>query len=316
MVSHNAFADTVTTTVPVNGAFGVATNPNTGMTYVANGNSYSIQVIRDSTNTVVANVTTSSTPSYNSGCYTYDVAVNQKTNFIYTNNGACVSSPPSSVPTRIPQSVSVINGINNQVIAVVNLSGDAIDSQPPQSITVNPTTNMVYAMAGRGSYVAVINGSTNQLTASINVPTNNSYNCSCSDITVNPQTNMIYVLGDNLITVINGTTNSIVNSFSWGKSSNNGISINPDTNRIYVSNSDNSVSVIDGLTDQVISNIPSISYGYVAVNPLTNKIYVSDVTGGNQIAVLDGQTNTLASQVQVGQNPFGIGIDTNTNKIY
>jgi len=94
MISHNAFADTVVATIPVSGAFGVATNPNTHMTYVANGNSYQIQVIDDTADAVVATVTTASVPSggSNGGCYTYTVAVNPITNMIYANNGACVYS--------------------------------------------------------------------------------------------------------------------------------------------------------------------------------------------------------------------------------
>ena len=316
LIVHNAFADQVVATIPVNGAFGVATNPNTDMTYVANGHSYQIQVIDDKTNTVVATVEPASALSGSYGCYTYTIAVNPATNIVYTNNNACVYWPPSSAPAWIPQTVSVINGTNNKVIAVDTISRIMLSSEPPQPIAVNPTTKMIYALANvrtsqsTPSYVAVINGTTNQVTSNIAMPDNQA-----SDITINSQTNTIYVLDGNIIFVIDGNTDSIVKNFSWGKSSNEGIGVNPTTNRIYVSNSDNTVSVIDGSTDQVISTVNGTAYGFVGVNPVTNKVYVT-YPSSHFISVINGSTNTLTSQVYVGAGPSGIGVNTDTNKIY
>src|SRR5207249_6697274 len=93
------------------------------------------------------------------------VAVNPKTNMIYTNNGQCDSWAPSGGPDWIPQSISAINGTNNQVVAVVKLGGMS-GSQPPQPIGVNPTTNKIYGLVSRdgfpytGIYLEVINGTT------------------------------------------------------------------------------------------------------------------------------------------------------------
>src|SRR5437867_9812871 len=95
IAAQNAFADQVVATIPVSGAWGVATNSNTKMTYVASGNSYQVQVINDRTNTVVATVTTASVPSGSYSCFTYTVTVNPLTNIIYTNNNACVYKQPS-----------------------------------------------------------------------------------------------------------------------------------------------------------------------------------------------------------------------------
>ena len=315
MISHNAFADTVVATIPVSGAFGVATNPNTHMTYVANGNSYQIQVIDDTANAVVATVTTASVPSggSNGGCYTYTVAVNPITNMIYANNGACVYSN-HIVPSWIPQTVSVINGTDNSVVAVVQVAATAQQTEPPKPIAVNPTTNKIYVLGspnqGYNDFVSVINGTSNQVITNIPMPDYTS-----SDIAINSQTNTIYVLDGSVIHVIDGKTDSIVNNFSWGKSSNEGIGVNTATNRIYVSNSNNSVSVIDGTTHQVIATIQGTTYGFVGVNMVTDKIYVSS-SGTTAVSVIDGATNSLVGQVLVGQNPYGIGVNTAMNKIY
>ena len=90
IAANNAFADKVIGTIPVNGAFGVATNPNTDLTYVATG-SNQIQVIDDKTKTATASIQTHDpVPAPNSGnCVTLFVAVNPNTNMIYTRNGGC-----------------------------------------------------------------------------------------------------------------------------------------------------------------------------------------------------------------------------------
>ncbi len=45
------------------------------------------------------------------------------------------------------------------------------------------------------------------------------------------------------------------------------------------------------------------------------KIYVSN-WDDDTVSVIDGETNTLNSTISVGTNPFGIGVNPNTNKIY
>ncbi|MGI0088110.1 MAG: fibronectin type III domain-containing protein [Nitrosotalea sp.] len=205
------------------------------------------------------------------------------------------------------------------MITTIKVNQHAWQNEPPEPLAVNPATNKIYALADWGMDIAVINGTTNQLISTINLPTYSyspyGYYPYASDIALDPQTNTIYLLTNNLIFAINGTTDSIEKSFSWNKSSHEGIGVNPNTNKIYVSNSDSSISVIDGVTDQGIVNMSSTTYGFVLVNPVTDKIYVSDAAGGNYVAVLNDKTNTI-SIVQVGQNPYGIGINTNTNKIY
>ena len=293
----------VVATIPVSGAQGIAVNSNTNKIYVANGNGYSIQVIDGATTKIDANITTSGNPG--GGCATSFVALNPNSNLIYTDNQGCTHWSYGG-PGWSAQSVSVINGTNNNVIAQVAISHGS--GYPDDPIAVNPITNKIYALANGAYEVVVINGSTNQVTTNIPV--------AGTDIVVNPQTNTIYVLGGNAIQVIDGTTDSIVKNFSWGKSSSKGIGINPNTNKIYVSNNDYSISIINGTTDQLIVNIPSDTYGFVSVNPITNKIYVSDAGGGNYVTVLDGSTNTILNTIQVGQTPYGIGINPNTNKIY
>ena len=73
-----------------------------------------------------------------------------------------------------------------------------------------------------------------------------------------------------------------------------GVGVNVDTNKIFVANNENNtVSVIDGLSNQVLDTIPVGQSPYeIAVNPNTNKIYVTN-QGSNTVSVIDGNSPIL-----------------------
>ena len=83
-----------------------------------------------------------------------------------------------------------------------------------------------------------------------------------------------------------------------------GIAINPTTNRVYVANSmSNSVSVIDGATDFLITtvtvgNAPQVVFTYVPAN-LIYAYNASDST----LSIIDGKTNAVLRTRSV---PFGM----------
>jgi YVTN family beta-propeller protein len=96
-----------------------------------------------------------------------------------------------------------------------------------------------------------------------------------------------------------------------------GIAVNPRTNRIYVPNwSDNTVSVIDGVTSTVIDTVKvGKSPSGAAVNDVTNWICVTN-TADNTVSVIDGATNKIIDTVKVGKNPIDISVNPNTKRIY
>gem|GEM_PF-6174890 len=146
-------------------------------------------------------------------------------------------------------------------------------------------------------------------------------------VAVNPTTNMIYARdvcvcgGNSPLGEINGSTNVIQNSI--GTTTFNGnVAVNPNTNKIYFSNSypgpNYSVSVLDGSTNTIVTNIPVGGYGSgnpggIAVNQNTNRIYVSDNDG--LVYVIDGLTNSVVSKINAGDGK-GIAVNSNTNMIY
>jgi YVTN family beta-propeller protein len=101
------------------------------------------------------------------------------------------------------------------------------------------------------------------------------------------------------------------------------VAVNSATNQIYVANLyDNTVTVIDGATNNTTTvNVGVFPYA-IAVNPVTNKIYVANNCGNDTncqslstVTVIDGATNNTTT-VNVGAFPYGIAVNSATNKIY
>src|ERR1017187_1223405 len=102
-----------------------------------------------------------------------------------------------------------------------------------------------------------------------------------------------------------------------------GVAVNSITNKTYVANQDdNTVTVIDGATNNT-TTVPVGVYPYaVAVDSATNKIYVANNCGNNPncsdfgtVTVIDGATNNTID-VNVGVYPYAVAVDSATNKIY
>ena len=196
--------------------------------------------------------------------------------------------------------------------------------QVPVAIAVNPFSNKIYVANQTSNNVTVIDGATNN--------TNTIYVGAAPDaLAVNPSTNKIYVANGNssTVTVINGATNQTA-TVRVGLDP-VAVAINPVTNKIYVADycptsgdcgsqgSQCQVSIIDGATNQVTGLTVSPQQGChpnaVAVNSASNTIYVVD-EGSNDVAVIDGNSNTLLTTVPAGSHPLAVAVDQFTNRIF
>jgi YVTN family beta-propeller protein len=93
------------------------------------------------------------------------------------------------------------------------------------------------------------------------------------------------------------------------------VAVNSVTNQIYVANqTSNTVTVIDGATNDTSTVNVDLNPAWLAVNPVTNQIYVANF-GSNTVTVIDGATLNTAS-VTVGNAPSMVVVDPVTNKIY
>ena len=287
ILSHNAFADQVVSTIPVgNEPVGIGVNPNTNMIYVANGLSGSVSVINIITNTVTNTIPV--------GSYPAGIGVDPNTNKIYVAD--------------YKDGIDVIDGSTNSVVNTIP------DGSNPASIAINLNTNKIYVANHADNTVYVIDGSTNSVVSTVSVGSNPNY------VSVNPNANRIYVanLGGNTVSVIDGSTNSVISTIPVGGFVGpNGVGVNPNTNRIYATSAGgNIVSLIDGSTNSVVTTISVGKNPTTAVvNSNTNRVYVTN-SGDGTVSVIDGSTNSVVGTVSVGNQPYDVGINPNTNRIY
>jgi YVTN family beta-propeller protein len=231
------------------------------------------------------------------GTYPAGIAVNPATNTIYITN-------------HDSNTVSVINGANNTVIAAIPVGNH------PMAIGVNPVTNTVYVGNYGETTVSVISGVTNAVTATLTAGTNPAA------IAVDSVANIIYVAdwGSNQASIINGATNAVTTLTSGQFSS--AMASNPVTTMAYSVNYNNTsptVSALDGANASITNITSPLSVGplMVALNPITNTIYAAD---GNRdyIEFINGATNTLTS-MKLGVKTFtqsAIMLNPVTNFIY
>ena len=175
----------------------------------------------------------------------------------------------------------------------------------PVAIAANSVTNKIYVGA---EFVTVINGASNN-TSTLTVLG--------GPLAVNSVTNKIYVVSCSsscVVSVIDGTNDTLQTTVPVGNSP-VAIAVNTATNKIYcVNNGDDTVTVIDGATNNPTTVNVGTSPLALAINSTTNKIYVVDNLS-NDVAVIDGASNNV-DFVSVNFLPITIAINSVTNQIY
>jgi len=93
------------------------------------------------------------------------------------------------------------------------------------------------------------------------------------------------------------------------------IAVDTRTNKVYVANrGSNTVTVIDGATNDTTTVPVGIDPWAIAVNTRTNKVYVAN-HGSGDVTVIDGATNATTT-VPAGDKPDAICVNPRTNKVY
>ena len=96
-----------------------------------------------------------------------------------------------------------------------------------------------------------------------------------------------------------------------------GIAVNPITDQLYVANTaSNSVSVIDGSSQVVVSDIPvAAGPNGIAVNERLNTVYVTH-PGANNVTVINGERNRVEENIPVMGQPIRVAVDPQTDRVY
>ena len=233
--------------------------------------------------------------------YTWNVAVNPKTNMIY-----------SIAPLT---NLTVINGTTDRIIASVN-----VGAYGSNYVAVNPATDFVYAGSD------VLNSSTNRIVGDL------GYNI--SGIAIDPGMNVIFALssdnaprGNTSLLVLSGFNNSLIATFLLNGTANS-IALNPKTHVVYVPIcSSGSVCApiyllaINGLNYNITAKIlidtdqaAGVPFA-VAVDPQNNMVYMTD----RELVSVNGSTNHLVAKTIVGAYTIqcrGVAVNSQHNEIY
>ena len=124
-----------------------------------------------------------------------------------------------------------------------------------------------------------------------------------------------------VLDVIDGNTNQVIASktllsFVGGLPGN--VAVDDSTHRIYVS-ANGKLFILSSDDNSTVATIPNLlTGGGLAANPVTHRVYVSGGAGfgGNNVAIVDGTSNSLVTTVSAGAVPGQIAINKKTNKIF
>lgn len=140
-------------------------------------------------------------------------------------------------------------------------------------------------------------------------------------VAVNPGNNRIYVSLSTAVDVIDGATNTVIDTVQTPQGS-TVIAANMVTGRVYTAGCATTcgVTVIDGTTDTVIATIPvkgssGIGVEGIAVNPVTNRVYVSDNLI-YEVEEIDGNSNTVLTYIKTDRTEMlALAVDFSTDQI-
>jgi len=201
------------------------------------------------------------------------------------------------------------------------LKGIDIGGQPGIP-AANIASNLIYVPNMGMNTLTVISGSSGAVVA--NVPLGQQPIAAA----FNPVTNVVYVsttgtgTGSGAIAEIDASSNTLIATIPVGYAV--FIAVNPVTNLVYFSNSQWTVSVLDGSTNQIVGTITTGSQCCIegiAVDDTTNRIYVTQQVLGhgnvNQLAVINGSTNKAVSFPVTGSSSVAAPVvDSTLNRVY
>jgi DNA-binding beta-propeller fold protein YncE len=236
------------------------------------------------------------------------VAVNPVTNLIY------VVQPSFGGAS---DTLSVVNGSTDKIVKNVPVP---VGAYLP---AVNLVTNTIYIASCNtfstvpSCFVTVVDGSKNRVSKRIPVTTNEGDGL--LGIAVDVISNKVYVSNatDGVIDIIDGCTLTIVGILGVSEGEPVGLSVNPFNHRLYVPLGDGSVDIFDTKQRSLLSTTTvGSANSFAAVNLVTGSVYVTDaVTGPSTISVLN-QSGAVTTTVPVGDTPYGLDVDSITNRTY
>jgi YVTN family beta-propeller protein len=300
---------TIETITGFSAPYGITLNSDNGLIYVSNYGQFNttgtVSVINGTTNTIVANIPVGKNPQA--------IVYNPANRLVYTAN-------------TLSNTLSIINGTSNSLVGSIIVG--AFPGKNPTGITINPINNTIYVTNMGSNTVSVINGTTNVIINNITLATGEQEEekggtgfFSPAGIAYNSDNGNLYVTnrGSDTLSVINGTTNALVDEISVNAIAPSGIVYNAANNYIYVTNmGSNTVSVINGTTNAIVTNIPvGLGPNGIAYNQNNGDVYVANSVNGT-ISIVGGLENIVTGIIPLGinNNPNDISYNVSNDRLF
>lgn len=199
---------------------------------------------------------------------------------------------------RYSDNVTVIDGANDTVIATVP-AGDG-----PIKLAYNSINNKVYCAnrSGSSGSVTVIDAQTDSVVATVPI---GDY---AVDLVYNSINNKIYCSSagslDDRITVINGVTDSVIKVI-YLQYHPALLSYNLISNKVYCSTEGDSLIILDGSTDSIITKIGGICDVDLLYNSINNKVYCEKDYYKDTLLVIDGEGDSVITAISLGLGRYG-----------
>jgi YVTN family beta-propeller protein len=211
--------------------------------------------------------------------------------------------------------VSVINGTTGQPI------GASISTpSEPWGIAYDSDNGLLYVSDFR--HVTIINGTTDTDVGNLSVYSN------CPGIAFDPVNGDIYVADygpngtNDTISIINGTSNTVITDDFPVGSQPFGIGVDPATDLVYVANAgSNNLTVINGSTNMAQDRNLSVNGSApstVLFDAATNDLYIANQFSDN-LTVFNATTNEPVGRgisVPKGTDPWGLALDPTNGNLF
>jgi YVTN family beta-propeller protein len=190
-------------------------------------------------------------------------------------------------------------------------------SAPAQADTLTPFAYVANANGGEAGAISVINTSTDAVTANVPAP----YDPQAVAITPNGKLAYVANTLDNIVTVIDTATNSVVKTITIEGTFISDVAVSPDGTRVYatvqlISEHNPSVVVINTATNEVVGIIEvEICPGGVAASPDGARLYVANACS-ESISVIETATDEVIDTVTVGEGPWGVAVTPDSQFVY
>ena len=218
------------------------------------------------------------------------IAVNADTNRIYVANSG-------------DGTVTVLDGTTDAPVAKVPV-GDL-----PYVVAVDPANDKVYVANTFSNVMTVIDGKTNA-TSSLKP------GAQADAIAVSASTNKIYLLvyESTNVKVLDAADNRIsevpAEIHLWA------IAANPANSKVYATSVGSSNVVV---LDEKANKSTLVPTGAIpcalAIDSSTSRVYVAN-NGDNSVTVIDGATDSVVSNIAVGERPQGLAADSGNHKVF